>query len=1057
MSIKVNTFKRILVSAAVIGLTPLLMAPSGGKSGGGGGGTGGIVSYTEDLARAAFGLQCSSADNNGRPFYFGTTDALTDTDCTLTDGTSGSPGVGSVCYCDAAGADHNFVSGGAAFRGPAGTAGAAGEAGADGTNGAAGAAGAEGPAGPQGPLGPEGPSGTGSGHTVQEEGASILQRTQMNFIGRSVTAADDALNTKTLVTVAPIADDVLVTPTIDSTNDVQEIITKWNTSKVNTADLANYPSGSANPNTAPVPCTTVGDFYLQVNANPAIPDTIWKCKHEGSPAGAIWDSLTTASEVTFSATAEIDEDTVQAAIVNVEAAKASITDVAKYITVTADPMTAGNTPNCTAAGDIVRWDRTDPLEDRMYVCDDTTPDTVHEIGAEWPTTKMVYVDTSYGSTPAYKAVMLDEYNPADTGYPTAFLAALGYLAKPIIGVTTALDANSGNMQIVTNGPIAFDLGSITAGQTVCVVDEVGGLGACTAASDQRSVVGYAITGGATGVLYVDPKLRIGGVNPTFEASCLTTAHVIGDLCVTTAAVTREFGAPTKGMVTSHWADSIQAGITPVAYMCITSPCTTATNWSRFTPQAPRGLPEKTGSAVLFVGDSITLGVGDECWAQRVSGACTLNGGSRSRIAALTGAMPGGNGFYLGSWGDVYFGAAFYTGHLFGTGMINFDVLDFVDLHPEVSDVVFMVGTNDMLTGAPCKHATTVDRTTAPTTVCAYADTIANMKYVAGELGARGVFSHWNLSPGLVGRQKSATYTTVAAEQAQKMVFDMYTYCASTPAARRCAANYAAYVEGCAGDSGLQDPLTTGNADSNACSAANTLDFGDGKTDGTGGDEANAVNRVAAEYFFNEDPVAAFRSFGGVTTSVAIHPNGIGHSMLTRAMAVAIAAADPYVSASRPGIARRHSIFGSQYFAKKPAIPDIDIASKTSTTINVIVNRGTYVNGTSGTLGACGASECEYYCWATCNDYGTSLGDPSCSDTDASPAQPSQVRFIGAAGGAQHRPGDTIDGPRGIVGPMEDGETKVIRGLYTGVKYKVACVAASPASISYPAVRLVTTP
>lgn len=46
------------------------------------------------------------------------------------------------------------------------------------------------------------PTGSGGGHTIAEEGSALTARTTLNFIGNAVTAADDAGNSRTNVTIA---------------------------------------------------------------------------------------------------------------------------------------------------------------------------------------------------------------------------------------------------------------------------------------------------------------------------------------------------------------------------------------------------------------------------------------------------------------------------------------------------------------------------------------------------------------------------------------------------------------------------------------------------------------------------------------------------------------------------------------------------------------------------------------------------------------------------------------------------------------------------------------
>jgi hypothetical protein len=45
------------------------------------------------------------------------------------------------------------------------------------------------------------PTGGGGGHTIQDEGSALTARTGLNFVGSSVTAADDAANNRTNVTI----------------------------------------------------------------------------------------------------------------------------------------------------------------------------------------------------------------------------------------------------------------------------------------------------------------------------------------------------------------------------------------------------------------------------------------------------------------------------------------------------------------------------------------------------------------------------------------------------------------------------------------------------------------------------------------------------------------------------------------------------------------------------------------------------------------------------------------------------------------------------------------
>ena len=105
-------------------------------------------------------------------------------------------------------------------QGPAGPQGAQGNAGSTGVAGPQGAQGIQGPKGDQGAIGPvgtagsqgvQGPTGatgptgapgpTGPMPTVQDEGVALTPRSVMNFVGKNITASDDAANNRTVVTL----------------------------------------------------------------------------------------------------------------------------------------------------------------------------------------------------------------------------------------------------------------------------------------------------------------------------------------------------------------------------------------------------------------------------------------------------------------------------------------------------------------------------------------------------------------------------------------------------------------------------------------------------------------------------------------------------------------------------------------------------------------------------------------------------------------------------------------------------------------------------------------
>ena len=62
-------------------------------------------------------------------------------------------------------------------------------------------------------------SAAGGGHTIQEEGSSLTQRTNLNFVGAGVTATDDSGNNATKVTVTPTGASLPVTRSDGSTSD----------------------------------------------------------------------------------------------------------------------------------------------------------------------------------------------------------------------------------------------------------------------------------------------------------------------------------------------------------------------------------------------------------------------------------------------------------------------------------------------------------------------------------------------------------------------------------------------------------------------------------------------------------------------------------------------------------------------------------------------------------------------------------------------------------------------------------------------------------------------
>ena len=60
----------------------------------------------------------------------------------------------------------------------------------------------------------------GSGHTIQEEGSNLAQRTNLNFIGTAVTAADDAGNDATTITITGSSGNSFETIAVSGQSDV---------------------------------------------------------------------------------------------------------------------------------------------------------------------------------------------------------------------------------------------------------------------------------------------------------------------------------------------------------------------------------------------------------------------------------------------------------------------------------------------------------------------------------------------------------------------------------------------------------------------------------------------------------------------------------------------------------------------------------------------------------------------------------------------------------------------------------------------------------------------
>lgn len=64
---------------------------------------------------------------------------------------------------------------------------------------------------------------TGGGHTIQDEGVSLTQRTNLNFVGAGVTATDDSANDATKVTISTSAGAGYQQPTAGSVNGTNQV------------------------------------------------------------------------------------------------------------------------------------------------------------------------------------------------------------------------------------------------------------------------------------------------------------------------------------------------------------------------------------------------------------------------------------------------------------------------------------------------------------------------------------------------------------------------------------------------------------------------------------------------------------------------------------------------------------------------------------------------------------------------------------------------------------------------------------------------------------------
>jgi hypothetical protein len=443
-------------------------------------------------------------------------------------------------------------------------------------------------------------------------------------------------------------------------------------------------------------------------------------------------------------------------------------------------------------------------------------------------------------------------------------------------------------------------------------------------------------------------------------------------------------------------------------------------------------------AILLVGDSYIGGrSADEPWAQPWNFQI-VGGGFVSRMQLAIGTTPGGSiseAAFLTGMGHVQAASSITTGNLFG-GAAQFDILGYVQQHPEIEDVVMIIGHNDFNGGlTACSHGTPFDPTSTASGACTVAQTIDNLKYVFDGLTSMGRNVHWQMPPGWLGLfQDDALNETPDGDTFQNAIEDVLDALITHCSGKTCYPGAEMYIEACKGDTTAPDPTAAGN-----CSANNSVDYGDG---------AGLVNRLNAPVVFNEDALHQERTIAELLVgSYRLHPSGYGYSAFFRALMAAIKADDSTIDERFLGF--------SLDWTSRPGVPNVTVGTVTTSSIQVTVSRGLHVNGSAGSDGRCLYGSCVYTCWVTCVDTGeASPNDPACAVGIDSPL----ARDIGAISGAAHYIEDDfwIDAPRDVI-QLQNGETGVIAGLENLTDYKLVCVAQSPTAISHPAVRNVTTP
>lgn len=433
---------------------------------------------------------------------------------------------------------------------------------------------------------------------------------------------------------------------------------------------------------------------------------------------------------------------------------------------------------------------------------------------------------------------------------------------------------------------------------------------------------------------------------------------------------------------------------------------------------------------LVVGDSWVFSAGyDEPWAS-FGAYRPLLGGFTSRLAYFIGERQGG-GWGISPSGEgsrVHVATAYNTGGVFGPAP-QFDLIAYLRAHPEVHDVLLLLGTNDYLV-ATCSHGDPVDPNSNPTAVCTVPETIANLKYIFDRVTELGVRIHWQIPPAWIGLYENAN--SPGAATYQDAIEDVYnaleTYCVG----KRCYPNPAMFNFWCAGFNGSPD--YAGGA---ACTALNFYDYGDGPP--------GAVNKQNKTLLGHEDALYNLRFGGTGLGPLRRHPSAWGYQKLFAVLADALKAEDATITQRHTGLAYDWTAI--------PALPVVTIGAITASSVEVTPTRGTSVNGAGLGSHECLLANCKYVCWATCTETGFDSDDPACYDGAETPT----ARSLGSPSGAGHGivNGSNTNAMRDYV-ELFEGQTGLLVGLATGTDYNVACVAVSPTNVSHPGVRAITT-